>query len=209
MTDHQYASWKYTEDLFEETTELEHARRTSLEMGIAPISVATGAALAQVAAGMNAHSIIEIGTGLGVSALWLLRGAPGASLTTIDLEPEYQANARELLVRSGVPVSQLRFIAGRAGEVLPRLNDTSYDLVLIDADTGSATAYVGEAMRLVRAGGTIAVPHALWGGRVADPTARDATTNDFRDLVRSAAATTDTVSAVLPVGDGLLLMSKR
>ncbi len=209
MTDQHYAAWKYAEDLIEETAELEHARRSSLEMGIEPITPATGAALAQLIAATGASSIIEIGTGLGVSALWLFRGAPTAQLTSIDTEPEHQATARELLGRAGVPAARFRLIAGRAAEVLPRINDASYDLVLIDADIASIAAYVEEALRIVRPGGTVAIPRVLRGARVADPTARDETTQDLRDLLRSAVSSPDVTSAVLPVGDGLLLLTKR
>lgn len=209
MVEQQYASWKYAEDLVEETSEIEQARRASLEMGIAPITAATGAFLAQFAAATRASSLIEIGTGLGVSALWLLRGAPEAQLTTIDAEPEHQALAREVFARAGIPAARTRLIAGRAQEVLPRINDASYDLVLIDADAASVAEYVEHGLRIIRAGGTVVVPRALWRGRVADPTARDAVTQDFRDLLRSAAGSQDVVSSVLPVGDGLLLMTKR
>ena len=209
MTDQHYAAWKYAEDLIEETPELEHARRASLEMGIEPITPATGAALAQLVAAMHAGTVIEIGTGLGVSGLWLLRGAPAARLTSIDVEPEHQATARELLLRAGVPTASIRLIAGRAAEVLPRINDASYDLVLIDADPASLTAYLEEALRIVRAGGTVAIPRVLRAGRVADPTARDDTTQDLRDLLRSSVSSPDVVSSVLPVGDGLLLLTKR
>ena len=209
MTDHQYAAWKYAEDLIEETPELEHARRASLEMGIEPISPGTGAALAQLAAAARARTIIEIGTGLGVSALWLLRGAPEAQLTSIDAEPEHQATARELILRAGASATRIRLIAGRAAEVLPRINDASYDLVLVDADLPSVTSYLEEALRIARDGATVAIPRVLREGRVADPMARDATTQDLRDLLRSAVASHDVVSAVLPVGDGLLLLTKR
>jgi len=209
VTDHQYAAWKYAEDLIEETPELEHARRASLEMGIEPISPGTGAALAQLAAAARARTIIEIGTGLGVSALWLLRGAPEAQLTSIDAEPEHQATARELILRAGASATRIRLIAGRAAEVLPRINDASYDLVLVDADLPSVTSYLEEALRIARDGATVAIPRVLREGRVADPMARDATTQDLRDLLRSAVASHDVVSAVLPVGDGLLLLTKR
>jgi len=93
--------------------------------------------------------------------------------------------------------------------VLPRINDASYDLVLVDADPASVTAYLEEALRIVRAGGTVAIPRVLRGARVADPTARDATTQDLRDLLQSALRSPDVVSSILPVGDGLLLVTKR
>ena len=94
------AQWKYVEDLVQERSEMQAARRHSLEAGVEPISPAVGAQLAQLAAATGAAQIVEIGTGFGVSALWLLTGAPEASLTSIDLEIEYQQAARDALVEA-------------------------------------------------------------------------------------------------------------
>lgn len=200
---------KYVEDAVEERPEIALARRHSLEAGIEPVSPAVGAQLAQLAAAIRAEHIIEIGTGLGVSALWLLTGAPEASITSIDIEVEYQQSARDSLALAGIPASRARLIAGRAADVLPRLNDGSYDLVLVDADPRSVREYVEHGLRIVRSGGTVAVARALWHGRVADPTVRDETTTAFRELIAAAYAIDDVVAALSPIGDGLLLLTKR
>ena len=42
------------------------------------------------------------------------------------------------------------------------MNEASYDLVLVDADAASIIEYVEHALRLVRVGGTVLIPHALW-----------------------------------------------
>lgn len=209
MTDHQYASWKYIEDAVVETPEIALARRNSIEAGVRPVTPATGAFLAQFVAAIGAQNIIEIGTGLGVSALWMLDGAPTASLTTIDLEAEYQGAAREIFAAAGIPTARTRLITGRAADVLPRINDGSYDLVLIDADSKSAPDYVEHGLRIARSGGTVAVVRVLRAGRVADPAVRDETTVAFRHLIRDAGAAEDVLSAVIPVGDGVLLLTKR
>ena len=47
-------------------------------------------------------SIIEIGTGAGVSGLWLLSGAPDAVLTTIDSEADHQQVARKAFIDAGI-----------------------------------------------------------------------------------------------------------
>lgn len=203
------AQARYVEELVHERPELQAARRHSLEAGVEPIAPDVGAQLAQLAAAIGATQIVEIGTGFGVSALWLLSGAPEASLTSIDLEIEYQQAAREALTDAGIAPARARMISGAAGAVLPRMNDGSYDLVLIDADPESVIEYVEHGLRIARAGGTVAVARALQQGRVADPARRDATTSAYRALITEVAASDAVVSALTTAGDGLLLLTKR
>lgn len=207
MTD-AYAAWKYAEDAVTERQEIARARRNSLEAGIEPVSAATGAQLAQLAAAIDARQILEIGTGCGVAALWLLTGAPEAQLTTIDMEPEYQQLAKEAFTAAGVPSTRTRTIVGRAAELLPRMNDASYDLVLVDAEPRAVREHVAHALRVARPGGTVAVARALWHGRVADPTARDETTIEFRALLDETLGAVGVTSALSPIGDGLLLITR-
>lgn len=201
-------NWKYGEDLVVEPPVIAQARQQSVEVGIEAITPSVGAQLAVIAAATAATSIIEIGTGAGVSGLWMLRGAPSAVLTSIDTELDHQQLAKMSFGAAGVPTNQVRLIAGRALEVLPRMNESSYDLVLVDADVASVIEYVEHGLRLVRPGGTVLVAHALWRGRVADPTQRDDTATAFRTLIGEIAASDAVVSALSPVGDGLLQITK-
>ena len=201
-------SWKYAEDFVVESPAILTARQHSLELGIDPISPATGAQLAVLAAASSTHSILEVGTGAGVSGLWLLAGAPDAVLTSIDIELDHQQYARTAFAADGVPANRIRLITGRAAEVLPRMNDGAYDLVFVDADEGSVLDYVEHALRIARKGGLVLVAHALWRGRVADPTRRDDTAEDFRALLTTIAESTAVSSAVSTAGDGLLQLVK-
>ena len=201
-------SWKFAEDFVVESAEIEQARQHSLEQGIEPISAAVGAQIAIVAAATNASTIIEIGTGLGVSGLWLLAGAKEAILTSIDMELDYQQTARKAFADAGIPANRTRLITGRALDVLPRMNESSYDIVFIDADPQSVIEYVEHGLRLARTGGTVLVAHALWRGRVADPAQRDDTVSDYRTLLREIAGSSAVLSALSPVGDGLLQLTK-
>ena len=201
-------SWKFAEEFVVEPELIASARAHSLEHGVDPVSPAQGAQLAVLAAATNAKSIIEIGTGFGVSGLWMLTGAPTAALTSIDLEVEFQQSAKRALADFGIPANRARLIAGRALEVLPRMNEASYDLVLVDADPGPIIEYVEHALRLVRVGGTVVVPHALWRGRVADPAQRDDTVADFRTLLKEIAESPAVLSALSLAGDGLLQLTR-
>lgn len=202
------STWKFVEEFHTESDEIAAARVHSLELGIDAISPATGAQVAVIAAAAGATNIIEIGTGVGVSGLWLFAGAPGATLTSIDIEPDYQQSAKKSFLSAGIPANRVRLITGRAHDVLPRMNEQSYDVVLVDGDPQSVIEYVEHALRLARPGGTVLVAHALWRDRVADPTKRDATASSYRSLLTEIGASDAVLSAISPVGDGLLQLTK-
>ena len=163
-----------------------------------------------LAATASARSVVEIGTGAGVSGVYLLRGMPsGGVLTTIDLEAENQRAAREAFTEAGFRPNRTRLITGRALDVLPRLTDRAYDLVLLDAEPAEYDAYVNQALRLLRRGGVLAITDALWRGKVADPAQRDAGTTTMREVVKRIRDEPKLVPALLPVGDGLLLAVLR
>jgi predicted O-methyltransferase YrrM len=202
------SSWKFAEEFIVERPEIALARQHSVEVGVEAVSPATGAQLAVIAAATAATNIMEIGTGLGVSGLWMLTGAPQATLTSIDSEIDHQQLARITFTTAGIPANRVRLIAGRAIDVLPRMNESSYDLVLVDADPHSVIEYVEHALRMVRTGGTVLVAHALWRGRVADPAQRDDTVAGFRTLLREIAESSAVISSLSPVGDGLLQITR-
>jgi predicted O-methyltransferase YrrM len=202
------SSWKFAEEFVVERPEIALARQHSVEVGVEPVSPATGAQLAVLAAATNASNIMEIGTGLGVSGLWMLTGAPNAVLTSIDSEIDHQQLAKVTFTAADIPANRVRLIAGRALDVLPRMNESSYDLVLVDADPHSVIEYVEHGLRMVRTGGTVVVAHALWRGRVADPAQRDDLVANFRTLLREVAESSAVISSLSSVGDGLLQLTR-
>lgn len=167
----------------------------------------TAAALRVLASAIDAKSVVEVGTGTGVSGLSLLRGmrADGV-LTSVDIEAEHQRVARDIFSRAGITASRARLIVGRALEVLPRLTDGGYDLVFVDGDKVEYPALVEEGARLLRSGGILAIDNALWHDRVADPAQRDPETVTIRGVV-DGLRTDERFRSVslLPVGDGLLV----
>ena len=204
------ATWAYAESFVEEDPILERARSRGEELGCTPVGTGAGAALRLLAALIPAKSVVEIGTGAGVSGLWLLRGMPADGvLTTIDIEPEHQRAAREAFVEAGIRGNRARVITGRALDVLPRLTDGAYDLVVCDAAKTEYDDYLEQALRLLRPGGAVAFDNALWHDRVADPAQRDEATTAVRELGKAVRDHEDLVPAMLPCGDGLLLAVKR
>lgn len=191
-----------------EEAPLQAARLRAAEVGVAAVDPATGAVLRVLAAATDAKAIVELGTGAGVSALWLLSGMrEGGVLTSIDSEGEHQRLAKQSLAEAGVPSSRARLIPGRALEVLPRLSDAAYDLVFCDAARSENLDYLVAGTRLLRPGGCLVFAGALAAGKVADPAARDADTVALRELAKAVREDTRLVPAMVPVGPGLLVAS--
>ncbi len=158
---------------------------------------------------LDARAVVEIGTGTGVSGLWMLRGMrPDGVLTSVDTEAEHQRLAKETFTEAGIPSQRARLIPGAALEVLPRLTDGHYDIVFADGDKQEYPEYLIEALRLLRPGGVVVFDNALWHDRVADPAQRDPDTIAIRELGRAVADHEQLVPVLLPVGDGLLMAKK-
>ena len=203
------ASWTWSEQFVAEDEALGNARARAEEVGVVPLGPGAGAALRFLASALDARAVVEIGTGTGVSGLWLLRGMrPDGVLTSVDTEAEHQRLAKETFTEAGIPSQRARLIPGAALEVLPRLTDGHYDLVFADGDKQEYPDYLSEALRLLRPGGVVAFDNALWHDRVADPAQRDPDTVAIRELGSRVREDENLVPVLLPVGDGLLVAKK-
>ncbi|GAA1972603.1 O-methyltransferase [Isoptericola halotolerans] len=204
------AAWAFSETFLTEDVTLLRARERAAQLGCASVSPGTGALLQVVAAALRARAVVEIGTGAGVASLWMLRGmAPDGVLTTIDAESEHQRAAKLAYAEEGVPVHRTRTIVRPPLDVLPRLTDGAYDLVLVAIDPHARAEYVEAAVRLLRPGGVLVVVDALLGGRVLDPDRHDETTALVRRLAHAVREDERLVPAMVPVGDGILLAVRR
>src|SRR5699024_12805852 len=126
----KHASWAFAEARPIEDDVLLMARDRSAELGITPISEGTASLLTLLSSAARPQTMVELGTGAGVSGLALMRGAPeGAVLTTLDPDAEAQRAAREVFGAEGYSSSTTRLIAGRGRTVLPKLSAAAYDLL--------------------------------------------------------------------------------
>ena len=89
------------------------ARERAVDAGAGAVTPAVGALLSVLARLSGGKAVVEVGTGAGVSGLWLLSGMrDDGVLTTIDIEPEHQRIAKQAFNEAGVGQSRTRLIAG-------------------------------------------------------------------------------------------------
>jgi len=196
----------FVEAFIPDTMDVLQARRSSTDLGLTPVSPAAAHTLTLFTRLIDARSVVEIGTGAGVSSLAFFAGMGDSGiLTTVDTEAEHQLATREVLKAAGISHTRYRLITGEALNILPKLRAAAYDIVFIDAEILEYPEYLEEGLRIVRPGGLVILNHALLDGRVADETNFDDDTMIIRDTLDAARSMTDLTTALIPVGDGLLV----
>lgn len=191
-----------------EAEAIREARARAADSGVDTVSPAVAALLTFLASSVSAQAVVEVGTGTGVSGAALLAGmTPGGILTSIDTEAEYQRYAREAFSALGYEASRARLIAGRALDVLPRMSDGAYDVVVVDADRSEYPAILTQAKRLLRIGGLVVFIGVGTEGMLADPARKDAEASAVKDTAEDLRDDDDWVPALLVDGTGLLVAS--
>lgn len=196
-------TWTFCEEWVPEPEAMAQAREVALELGADPLSSGTGSLLRLLARAKDARAVVEIGTGAGVSGLWLLAGMNSDGvLTTIDTEAEYQKAARNAFRQAAVASHRCRFINDRALNVLPRMAQAAYDMVVIDGPVEEIPQYLDHATRMLRPSGVLVIVDALREGRVADPTKRDPKTVVMREMSKALLESPDFICGIFPIGGG-------
>src|SRR6201995_1376308 len=93
----------HAEGSISEDTVLLAARERAADIGAGAVTPAVGALLSLLAKLSGGKAVVEVGTGAGVSSLWLLSGMrEDGVLTTIDIEPEHLRLAKQALTDAGI-----------------------------------------------------------------------------------------------------------
>jgi predicted O-methyltransferase YrrM len=201
----------YADRFAVETPEMQAARTRALQLsGPPPVEPAVGATLAVLASTVGARSVVSIGSGGGLAGLWLLRGMRlDGVLTALDGDPEQLRAARVAFAGAGIAPGRTRMIFGTPAEVLPRLSSGAYDMVACAGPPREYAEHLAGLIDLVRVGGTLTCHGLLAAHRVADRTARDPQTVAWREVAKTIREDETLLSAVLPIGNGLLVATKR
>ena len=200
----------YSETFIAEDSVKSAARARGIENGVTDVSQGAGAYLRQLAHQIKAQSVVEVGTGSGVGSLWLLEGMlSSGTLTSIDDEMEHSSIAKIALAEAEIEQPRFRLITNSVMDVMTKLTDRAYDLVVFRHNPEDLSFAISEAHRILRSGGVFVIDNFFGGGKVPDPAQRDPKTIALRDAGKSIKSDTESwVTSLVPIGDGLLLATK-
>ena len=186
------------------------ARDKGVELGVVDATPGSGAYLKYIASLISAQSVVEIGTGSGVGTLWLLKGVMSSGvITTIDPEVQHTQIAKQSLVDADIAPNRYRLITSDYLEVMRKLSDRGYDLVVFRGNPEDIFDVIDEAHRILRVGGILAIDHFFGGGKVPDPAQRDPKTVALRDAGKFLKSQSEAWSISLnTIGDAVLLATK-
>jgi predicted O-methyltransferase YrrM len=198
----------FAENFAHEDYFMQQARANGEEVGAADPTPGVGNFLKFAVQITKAKSVVEIGTGSGVGGLWLLSGmTPDGVLTTIDSEREHSKIARNIFEEADIASTRYRIITGKLIEVVGKLADSSYELIIIRPAL-DLFDMVQESYRLLKPNGLLVVDQALSGGKVADPTQRDPESIARRDGIKVIKEDERWAASLLPIGAGVLVANK-
>lgn len=152
---------------------------------------------------------LELGTFTGYSAICIAEGLPpGGKLITVEADDELEELILGNFNQAGC-ADKIELIVGKALDVCKRFVDGDFDLIFIDADKREYPLYYEEAKRLLAPGGYMIADNILWDGHVVSDSKHDSQTEGIRSFNQLAAADPDTETVILPIRDGISLISKR
>ncbi|WP_421876095.1 O-methyltransferase [Marinoscillum sp.] len=151
--------------------------------------------------------ILEIGTYTGYSALCLAEGMlPDGHLITIDVNEELEDQVNGYFADSPFK-DQIEFIIGNAQEIIPTLS-YEWDMVFIDADKASYSAYFDLTLPNLKSGGFLIIDNVLWSGKVAETDKKDKATESMRAFNQMVHDHSEVQNVLFPIRDGLMILRK-
>jgi predicted O-methyltransferase YrrM len=167
-----------------------------------------GRLLYNLARASESKKILEIGTAIGYSGIWLARAvAPlKGSVTTIDMDPERVKIAKKNISEAGLERT-VKVIEGNALKVLPTLKE-EFDMIFLDSDKDVYPDAFKMSVPMLRKGGLFLADNALWGGDVA----KGGKSKDTQSMIRFNRLVSEfpgMSTVIVPLRDGVLVSLKE
>jgi predicted O-methyltransferase YrrM len=180
--------------------------------GVPVVDPLTGALLHAVVRATAATRVLEIGTAIGYSTLWMATALPPAGLlVTLERDHARATTARAYMAEAGVD-DRVNVMVGDAERYLHKLAGP-FDLIFQDGDKASYGPMLDRLVTLLRPGGVLVTDNVLWDGEVvpgyvAEPKRNAADTAAIAAYNEQLAADARLTVSWLPVGDGVALAVK-
>ncbi|MGE0816739.1 MAG: O-methyltransferase [Vicinamibacterales bacterium] len=175
--------------------------------GIPIVDPLTGALLHGLARAAGATRVLEIGTAIGYSAVWLATALPPSGLlVSLERDPARATTARAYFAEAGLD-DRVNVVVGEASRYLHKLAGP-FDLIFQDGDKTQYGSMLDALAGLLRLGGLLVTDNVLWYGEVVPdlveaPVKPPEQTAAIADYNQRLAADPRFTTSWLPVGDGV------
>ena len=192
---------------------LDDITRKNAERGLPLVDAEVGALLRVLATAIGAVSILEIGTAVGYSGIWLAGAlSPDGMLLTMEIDPERAQEARDNFARAGVD-DRVSVIVGDARLKLAKVAGP-FDLIFQDGDKAFYTPALDRLVTLLRPGGLLVTDNVLWDGEVVPgfKSKLERSADDTRAIAEyneRLAAHPQLLTATVPLRDGVSISLKK
>jgi predicted O-methyltransferase YrrM len=192
---------------------LRDVESTGKELNLPIIDAEVGALLQVLATAAGARRILEIGTAIGYSGIWLARALPpGGMLLTMEVNEARARLARENFERAGLS-DRATVIVGDARRMIAKVAGP-FDVVFLDTDKELYNVLLDRIVELLRPGGLLVADNVLWAGEVVpgyvevprkDPQSTRFVTQ-FNERINTHP---ELATATVPLRDGVAISVKR
>jgi predicted O-methyltransferase YrrM len=177
------------------------------------VDAEVGALLRVLALAAGARRVLEIGTAIGYSGIWMAGVLPkDGMLITMEVDEVRAQIARENFARAGL-ADRVNVIVGDAQRMLNKIAGP-FDLIFQDGDKKQYGPMLDTLVALLRPGGLLVTDNVLWNGEVVP---------GFNPKRKQAPADTKAIAAynqqihghplivtsVVPLRDGVAISVKR
>jgi predicted O-methyltransferase YrrM len=180
--------------------------------GLPLVDAEVGALLRVLATSIQASRILEIGTAIGYSGIWLARALPpGGMLVTMEFDEVRAREARANVDRAGL-ADRVSIVVGDAQLKLAKVSGP-FDLIFQDGDKKLYTPLLDRLVALLRPGGLLITDNVLWDGEVvpgfhASPRKNPDDTRAIIEYNERVAAHPQLLTSIVPLRDGVSISVK-
>lgn len=189
---------------------LEEISRKGAERNLPLVDAEVGALLRVLATALSARRILEIGTAVGYSGIWMAAALPpDGMLMTMEMDPVRGREAQENFKAAGL-ASRVSVIMGDAQRMIAKVAGP-FDLIFQDGDKKLYVPMLDRLVALLRPGGLLVTDNVLWGGKVVEALAEreDDDTRAIGEYNERVASHPALLTAVVPLRDGVSISVKR
>ena len=192
---------------------LDEIARGNRTRGLPLVDAEVGALLRVLATTVAATRMLEIGTAIGYSGIWLAGALPpGGMLLTMEMSEERAAEARANFAKAGL-ADRTSVIVGDAQLKIAKVSGP-FDLIFQDGSKQLYEPLLDRLVGLLRPGGLLVTDNVLWNGEVVPgfagtPTQPLEDTRAIAAYNERLASHPDLITAVVPLRDGVSISVKR